>query len=91
MLIGVIRPTESQEMAAEAESLDELQRSLETQVPDGWRLVHKTVTMPKGSTALTATARMARWDETREIRGEDMAALEAQVPEGWQLISVRRD
>jgi hypothetical protein len=90
VLIGVIRPTESRELTAEGESLDAVRRALQAQVPDGWQLLHSKVTMPKGSTALTASARMARWAETREIEADDMPGLEAKVPEGWSLISVRR-
>ncbi|KQZ04933.1 hypothetical protein ASD19_02625 [Microbacterium sp. Root53] len=91
MLIGVIRPTETRELSAEGATLDDVHRALEAQVPEGWQLTHAKVSMPKGSSALTATGRMARWGETREISAADMAALEAQVPEGWSLLAVRSD
>lgn len=91
MLIGVIRPAEVRELSAEGATLEDVHRALEAQVPDGWELTHSKVSMPKGSTALTATGRMARWGETREISAPDMSALTAQVPEGWSLLSVRRD
>ncbi|GAA3650605.1 hypothetical protein [Microbacterium marinilacus] len=89
MLIGVIRPTESQDLTAEGDSLAAIGDALRTQVPEGWQLTDSKVTMPKGSTMLTAVGRMARWGETREIQGADVAALEAQVPDGWALLSVR--
>ncbi|MER7797905.1 hypothetical protein [Microbacterium sp. NPDC096154] len=89
MLIGVIRPTETRELTAEGESLEAIQNALLAQVPDGWQLTHKKVSMPKGSTALTAEARMARWGETRELEAENLDALQAQVPDGWALMSVR--
>lgn len=90
MLIGVIRPTETRDLTAEGETLEVVHNAFLAQVPDGWELTHTSVSMPKGSTALTATGRMARWGETREIEAPDLDALHAAVPEGWALMSVRQ-
>lgn len=91
MLIGVIRPTESADLTAEGESLEAISRALQAQTPDGWELVQQKVSMPKGSTMLTATGRISRWGELREIQAEDLAGLRPQLEGGWQLLSVRRD
>jgi hypothetical protein len=90
VLIGVIRPTESRDLEAAGESLEAIANAFHAQVPEGWQLLHQRVTMPKGSSALTATGRMARWGELQEIQAPDLDALQAAVPEGWQLMSVRR-
>jgi uncharacterized protein (UPF0548 family) len=86
----VIRPTEVRELTAEGESLSEIAAAFAAQVPAGWQLTQSHVAMPKGTTKMTATGRMARWGETRDIEADDLAALRAQVPDGWQLMSVRR-
>jgi len=90
VLTGVIRPTETRDLTAAGASLEEIAAAFAAQVPAGWQLLDTKVSMPKGSTTMTATGRMARWGETREIQAPDMAALRAQVPDGWALISVRR-
>lgn len=90
MLIGVIRPTESRDLTAEGETLEAIHDAFMAQVPEGWQFTHSSVAMPKGSKALTATGRMARWGETREIEAPDLDALHTAVPDGWSLMSVRR-
>jgi len=90
VLIGVIRPTETRDLEAAGASLEAIASAFQAQVPEGWQLTHQSVTMPKGSSALTATGRMARWGELREVQAPDLDALHAAVPDGWALMSVRR-
>ena len=90
MLVGLIRPAETQTLELEGDSLADVQQKARAAAPGGWDLLSVPVRMAKGTTALSATATLARRDAVREIQAEDMAALRAQVPEGWQLLSVRR-
>ncbi len=89
MLIGVIRPVESQTATVQAEELDEIQDLLAARTPDGWQLAAAPVAMAKKDTILTAEGTIVRRDGVREIEADDMAALEAKVPEGYALLSVR--
>lgn len=88
MLIGTIRRAETKTVELEGETLAEIRDA--AAAPDGWELTDAPVTMHAGSTKLTATARFARRDGTREVEADAMSALEAKIPEGWQLLAVRR-
>lgn len=90
MLIGLIRPLESQTLTVQGTELDEIQDLITAQSPAGWETAAAPVAMSKKDTILTATATVVRRDGLREIEAEDMDALRALVPEGYQLLLVRR-
>lgn len=90
MLIGLIRPLESQTLTVQGTELDEIQDLITAQSPAGWETAAAPVAMSKKDTILTATATVVRRDGLREIEAEDVDALRALVPEGYQLLSVRR-
>ncbi|MDQ4212485.1 hypothetical protein [Microbacterium capsulatum] len=89
MLIGVIRPVESQTATVQAEELDEIQDLLAAQTPPGWQLASAPVAMAKKDTILTAEGTIVRRDGVQEIEADDMTSLEAKVPDGYLLLSVR--
>lgn len=65
-------------------------REIDEQVPAGWVVIGRPVTMAKAARDLTVAARLAKWGVPAEIEDDDVDALRAKVPEGYALISVRR-
>lgn len=90
MLIGLIRPVETETAEVTGTSLEDVQDRLETLRLPGFSLVSAPVRMLKGEAMMQATGTFRRVDGITEITGEDMPALLEQVPDGWQLLSVRR-
>lgn len=90
MLIGLIRPLESQTFTVQGRELDEIQDLITAQAPAGWETASAPVAMAKKDTILTATATVVRRDGLQEIEAETFDELRALVPDGYQLLSVRR-
>jgi len=90
MLVGTIRPIQTQVFDVEGNSLDDIAVQVAAKTPVGWECLSMPVKMVKGSTALTATATIARRDEVHAIEADDMPTLRARVPDGYQLLHVRR-
>lgn len=90
MLIGLIRPRDSQTFTVQGTELDEIQDLITARTTAGWETASAPVSMAKKDTMMTAEATVVRRDGLREIEAEDMDALRALVPEGYQLLSVRR-
>jgi hypothetical protein len=89
VLIGLIRPVETQSFDVEGTDLADIQAQLAALRPDGFDLISSPVKMVKGAAVLTAVGTFARRDQVTEIEAEDLDALHAKVPDGWQLLSVR--
>jgi len=89
MLVGTIRPIETQVFDVEGNSLEEIATQVRAKTPVGWECLSMPVAMVKGSTALTVRATIARRNGMRDIEADDMPSLRAKVPEGYELLSVR--
>jgi hypothetical protein len=89
VLIGLMRPVETQSVDVEAADLAAVQTQLASQRPEGFDLISAPVVMIKGAATLKATGTFARRDRVQQIDADDMDALHAKVPEGWQLLNVR--
>lgn len=89
MLIGLMRPVETQSFDIEAADLAEVQEQFEKMRPAGFDLISAPVEMIKGAAVLKAKGTFARRDGVEQIEADDMDALLAKVPEGWQLLNVR--
>ncbi|MBO9625800.1 MAG: hypothetical protein J7484_05440 [Microbacterium sp.] len=90
MLIGLMRPVETQSFPVEAPDLAGIQSELDGLRPEGFDLISSPVEMIKGAQVLKAVGTFARRDQVTEIQADDMDALLAKVPEGWQLLNVLR-
>lgn len=88
MLAGLMRPTETREIAIEAPDLPALLARADQQAAEGWAVVDLKRIREKGLEGMRGTVTLRR-DELSEVTAPSMADLEAAVPEGWQLISVR--
>jgi len=89
VLIGLMRPVETQTFNVEAEDLAGVQTELSAHRPEGFDLISAPVVMIKGAAVLKATGTFARRDQVQQIDADNMDALLAKVPEGWQLLNVR--
>jgi len=89
VLIGLIRPVETQSFEIEGSDLADVKDQFAALRPDGFDLVSAPVEMVKGAAVLKAVGTFARRDQVTEIEADDMDALTAKVPDGWQLLSVR--
>ena len=89
MLIGLMRPVETQSFDVQGASLEEIHDNLMAHRPEGFDLISAPVVMAKRDTTINATGTFARRDQVTEIEADDLTALRAKVPEGWQLLSVR--
>ena len=89
MLVGTIRPNETQQFTVEGESLADIARQVAAKTPQGWECASKPATKVKGSPLLTAQVTLVRRDDVQTIDADDMDTLRAKVPDGYQLIAVR--
>ena len=89
MLIGLMRPVETQSFDIESFDLAGVQTQLEERRPPGFDLISAPVEMIKGAAILKAKGTFARRDQVQQIEADDMDALLAKVPDGWQLLNVR--
>ena len=89
MLKALIRLTESQEIDASGESLEEVHALLEEHRPEGFDLIKAPVAMSKSGGQITAVGTYHRRDTLQEITAPTMAELEAAVPDGWVILHVQ--
>ena len=87
---GIIRFIESQQTDVEGHGLEDIAERLEENRPEGWQLTLSRVTMPKGSTTITAAGTYEKRDGLEELEAASFEELKSKVPAGWQLLNVKK-
>ncbi|MGO1627509.1 MAG: hypothetical protein ACTHX2_01735 [Microbacterium sp.] len=72
----------------EADSYEDIDAALRTQVPEGFSLTDISVSQPRGTSHMVGVG-AARRTETRELTIAHRGQLQESIPEGWIALSIR--